>query len=433
MGCRATLRVGALLAGVVAVGCSAPERFEGPVIAYENGRWWTGEGFELGSRSVAEGMFVDVPASAADSVVDLGGRWITPPFGDAHTHNLDGDTSTAREYVREGVFYVQVLTNTIRGAERVKEGFSGPQSLDVVYANGGISSEYGHPIMAYEPRAMGIDWRDFNQHRAEICESRIMEGNAYWFIDDEAELAATWPQIMASDPGVLKIYLLRSDDSRPNGCDRMGLTGMRPELAARVVERAKAAGIEVWAHVENAADLRSAAEIGVRGLAHLPGYWPGEDPEENRIDAETAALAGSRGMVVAPTLYILSNYIQDDSAAFAAGRDLQRENLATWMAGGGRVVIGSDFYGQTARGEVEAFADIGLWTNREILKIWSEETPRAIFPDRRIGRLTPGYEASWLALACDPVETLDCLAQIEQRVKQGFDIEPAEPLVAEPS
>jgi len=431
MGRGAVVRGGALLVALAVVGCSTPETFEGPVIAYENGRWWTGEGFELGSRTVAEGMFVDAPPARADSVVDLEGRWITPPFGDAHTHNLDGDTTTAREYVREGVFYVQVLTNTTRGAERVKEGFAGPETLDVVYANGGISSEYGHPLLAYEARAMGLDWWEFNEHRAEICESRIMEGNAYWFIDDEAELAETWPRIMESSPGILKVYLLHSDDPRPTGCDRMGLTGMRPELAGQVVERARAAGIEVWAHVENAADLRAAAEIGVKGLAHLPGYGLEGTAEEYRIDAATAVLAGERGMVVAPTLQLLSNYVQDDSTAFAARRDLQRENLRTWMAGGGRVVIGSDFYGRTARGEVEAFEEIGLWTNWEILKIWSEETPRAIFPGRRIGSLAPGYEASWLALACDPLDTLDCLEQIERRVKQGFDIEPAESIAVE--
>jgi predicted amidohydrolase YtcJ len=37
-----------------------------------------------------------------------------------------------------------------------------------------------------------------------------------------------------------------------------------------------------------------------------------------------------------------------------------------------------------------------------LLRIWSETTPRAIFPNRQIGRLAPGYEASFLVVDEDP-------------------------------
>lgn len=415
------------MVAVALTACSGDPRFEAPVISYENGNWWTGDGFEVGTRTVSAGTFVEASPAEVDSVVDLEGRWLVPPFGDAHTHNLDGDTTTAPRYLREGVFYVQVLTNTVSGAARVREAFAGPASIDIAYANAGISSEFGHPLLAYEPRAMGLDWTAYNERREEICRSRLMEGEAYFFIEDEAELEETWPRVVESSPDVLKIFLLRSEEPAPTGCERMGLTGMTPELAARVVEKAEEAGLRVWAHVESAADVRAAAEMGVFGLAHLPGY--GFDQEDgaarNRLDSSTLDVVGDLGMYVAPTLQWLDQYGLD-SATYASARALQRENLERWIEAGGKVVVGSDIYGQTARPEIDAFAALGLWTNAEIVRMWAQTTPRSIFPDRRIGGFEPGFEASWLSLECDPVARLTCVDTIVDRVKQGHALTPVQ-------
>jgi imidazolonepropionase-like amidohydrolase len=44
---------------------------------------------------------------------------------------------------------------------------------------------------------------------------------------------------------------------------------------------------------------------------------------------------------------------------------------------------------------------------------------RAVFPARKLGRLEPGFEASLLALACDPIVDFACTKQITLRMKQG--------------
>jgi imidazolonepropionase-like amidohydrolase len=51
--------------------------------------------------------------------------------------------------------------------------------------------------------------------------------------------------------------------------------------------------------------------------------------------------------------------------------------------------------------------------------MWAVETPRAIFPDRRLGHLEAGYEASFLVLDEDPTQSLDALRTVVLRVKQG--------------
>jgi imidazolonepropionase-like amidohydrolase len=81
-------------------------------------------------------------------------------------------------------------------------------------------------------------------------------------------------------------------------------------------------------------------------------------------------------------------------------------------------VVGSDRFGRTAAQEVDAIRSLGAWTDPEVLRMWMA-TPAAIFPGRRIGRLAPGYEASFLVLGANPLERLDAVRDIRLRVKQG--------------
>jgi imidazolonepropionase-like amidohydrolase len=410
------------------------EMTTGPVTTYVNARWLVGDAFVHGSRSAAAGRFVASRAGDPGRTVDLGGAWVVPAFGDAHTHNLDGDTSTLAAYRREGVAYVQVLTNTRGGRVRVAPALEGPGTIDAVYANGAITSTYGHPMLAYEPRAMGLDWTALRDRREDICASRLREREAYWFVDDLAALDREWPTIIAQHPDVLKIMLLHADSHPENpGCEHLGRIGLAPAIAAEVVRRAHDAGLRVWAHVETANDFAAAVDIGVDGIAHLPGYAfrtieRGETAEPYLLDAETARRASARGVVVTPTVSLISSYADDDTALVAATRALQRENLALLRRHGVPMVIGSDWYGRTAWDEVEALADVGLWTPTELLIAWSRTTPRAIFPERRVGALEPGAEATFVGLACDPGANLRCLRDIVVRVTDGVTLpEPASP------
>jgi imidazolonepropionase-like amidohydrolase len=404
-----------------------------PVTRYVNAYWLEGDRFVHGGRGVAGSRFIDDTSAPAARRVDLGGAWVVPAFGDAHTHNLDGDASTIAAYRREGVAYVQVLTNTPAGRERIASVLESPGAPKVAYANGGITSTYGHPMIAYEPRAMGIDWSEFRARRDEICASRLLEGKAYWFVDDEADLELRWDSILAGRPDVLKIFLLRAaEHPEEPACDDFGRIGLAPAVAREVVRRAHARGLRVWAHVETADDFALAVDIGVDGIAHLPGYaFRTVDPDEPRadylIDRATAHRTGEADIVVTPTVSLISSYAREDSVLVREARAVQRENLARLIDGGVRIAIGSDWYGRTAWDEVEALASLGMFTPADLLTAWSVTTPRAIFPERRVGTLEPGAEATFLGLSCDPRERLECLREIELRVTEGIALETVAP------
>jgi hypothetical protein len=421
------------LAAAVAVRALSPadarDLAPGPSFAYLNGKWLTGDRFVSKPMYSSGGTFMERRPAAIDSTIDLGGGYVIPPFGDAHTHNLDGpfnlDSIRAR-YIREGTFFVQVMTNAAARTSDVRGRFNRPCDLDVAYANGGLTSTLSHPFLAYEPRAMtsippGADWTPY---AAAIRKSRIRLGDAYWFIDSLPDLERSWPGILAARPDLIKIFLLDAVEV-PGPMPETGLPsgrGLRPSLVAPIVRRAHAAGLRVAAHIETAADARIAIDAGVEMLAHLPGYLMSEqdDPTRYEIDTATARIAGERGVVVTPTLV----WSRDPGgstapAAVEARIRLQARNIRRLRSAGAHIVIGSDRFGSTAAGEFQEFAALGLWSNVELVSLWSTETTRAIFPTRRLGRLEPGYEASFLVLAADPLTSLDALRQIRLRVKQG--------------
>ena len=97
-----------------------------------------------------DGVFVASLADKPDSVIDLAGAYVVPPFADAHNHNVEfyGDSrarAVITKYLREGVFYDQ---NPLT-LERARAGMTGlvnvPTSLDVIWAVGGLTGRGEHP------------------------------------------------------------------------------------------------------------------------------------------------------------------------------------------------------------------------------------------------------------------------------------------------
>lgn len=72
--------------------------------------------------------------------------------------------------------------------------------------------------------------------------------------------------------------------------------------------------------------------------------------------------------------------------------------------------------------EVEFLNETGVFSNLELLRMWSETTPRVIFPQHKIGALKEGYQANFLVLEGNPIEDFRRVRTIRMRVKQGEPI-----------
>jgi imidazolonepropionase-like amidohydrolase len=213
----------------------------------------------------------------------------------------------------------------------------------------------------------------------------------------------------------VKVYLYHSEDHErlQNDPKAEGHRGMDPRLVPEIVKRAQAAGLQVSAHVYTAADFRNAISGGVHQIAHLPG---GRGPDSLFVltDADAAA-AARRGVTVVTTV---TQHL-DTALTARLLRTQYARNINLLRKHRVPLLIGSDLFPGTAATEVGALVGSGLFSNLELLRMWSVTTPRAIFPARRIGALQDGYEASFLVLRADPLRDFRATQSIALRVKQG--------------
>jgi imidazolonepropionase-like amidohydrolase len=278
--------------------------------------------------------------------------------------------------------------------------------------------------MHYEPRAMGLhDPSTWRENLPKIRHSRRMENDGYWLLDSPEDLDTKLPTILADRTSHLKIILFHSESFLERSADttRINRRGLNPELVQEIVYKAHTAGTRVAAHVETAYDFELAARAGVDIIAHLPGYNLSRvaQLEPFRLTEEIAQLTANRGVIVTPTVFF-GNHATVSEPEWAARRDdLLRYNLNLLKRHQVSIASGTDVFLETARPEIDALAALDLWSNLELLRMWAFTTPKLVFPSRRIGSLEPGYEASFLALECDPIADFDCTHRIARRLKQG--------------
>ena len=61
-----------------------------------------------------------------------------------------------------------------------------------------------------------------------------------------------------------------------------------------------------------------------------------------------------------------------------------------------------------------------VFSNMELLKMWTENATKTTFPYRKVAKLEEGFEASFLVLNENPLEDLsDVNKKIVLKVKQG--------------
>ena len=404
-------------------------------VAYENGLWFNGREFIEQTYYSIDGIFIGERPSRVDFTYDLSGKYIIPPFGDAHTHEL-GDEESLQEmlprFVEDGIFYVQVLTNHASKIVDFRDSFNSSNTIDVLYANGGLTATLGHPFVAYETRAMGLHWSAIFSQRDKIKESRLAEKDAYWFLDSPDDVEKRWSEIMESKPDVLKIFLINTVGHEEFfNTDSMGNFGLSRETAASVVAKAKEQGLRVIAHVDTADDFRIGLDIGVDGFGHLPGYvWNAQvNPEKYRLTGADIARAAEQNVFITPTAIFAQVYATQfgsdgtqtiDKKRRDAVNQFIREELERLYKAGVRIAIGADQHRSTSMLELDYLHnELELFDAATLLEIGTYATPSSIFPDRRIGRFETGYEASFLALERNPLEDWSALGTISLRIKQG--------------
>lgn len=391
------------------------------VVRYENARWWTPAGFQPGVRFVAAGRFVVDPGRTPARTVDLGDAWITPPFAEAHNHNLE-DAASARAmsdaYLAAGILYVKNPNSRATATPGGRALVNRPDTVDAVFSMGGITAPGGHPIRLY-----GM----LSGYYGEPRPGETFEGDAFSLVTSADRIEPVMEALEAQGPDFIKIYLLGSEhhDQPADDGSARSLKGLDPALVPGIVAAAHARGFRVSAHIESAADFRIATAAGVDEINHLPGYAWGRNADAGTYRlTEADARAAARAGVVVVTTTVISRTFGMTPERLAQVQALQVENLRRLHAAGVVVAIGSDSYQSNAAAEVVSLHALGAFAAPELLQLWIDTAAATIFPGRRIGRLEPGYEANLLVLTTDPSLDLSRPPAVRQIYKAGLDITP---------
>jgi len=397
---------------------------------FTNGEIFKGEDFQSGEFCISAGVFVEACPENPDHEMDLGGGYIVPPFAEGHHHTVLFGGWREEMFLEHGIVYTWIMANSVNFGRFVREKYAGPETMDFSLAMASLTDPDGHPLQ------IGFNFHDTVEE---------IEGDWVHTITTEDELAAKWPRVVASNPDFIKLFLVNSEDYNVLKSDLsipIRYKGLAPELALPIVKFAKSAGLDVAAHVRTAHDFHVAIEAGVDVIAHLPGFAIGpsssaeseivklvaelDNPERFLISSRDADMAAKSGTLVVTTVGdnesgLLEAGIPENLARkiISVSKYVQNHNLALLKNAGVEILIGSDAGEGHSVNEAISLGKRGIFSNLEILTSLAVLTPQAIFPKRKIGRIAPGYEGSFLLLRKNPLESLDNLKSPVFVFKEG--------------
>lgn len=382
--------------------------------AYVNGHWFEDGQFISRSIYVVDGQIRFTAPSEIDNTYDLAGRYVIPPFAEAHNHDLTSDfepQERINEYLSDGVFYAKMQSAFSKGFDKLSSNFNTPESVDVIFAFAPVTGPGGHPIRIREL------FFDRGYYEEFFATKEEMSGIGYTQVHDRKDLEVKFSGLVDQQPDFIKVMLSHSEEYalRRDDPEFFGYKGIDPELVPVLVKLAHEKGLRVTAHVNTAADFHYAVAAGVDEIAHLPG--------SNAIEiirSDDARIAAEKGVAVVTTVSLTTKIKEKYPAFFQEVMSQHARNLQRLKDAGVRILIGSDMpYRDTSLREAFILSEMGVFTNAEILTMWCETTARGIFPQRKIGRLDDGFEASFLVLNGNPIEDFSHTKDIFLRVKQG--------------
>jgi imidazolonepropionase-like amidohydrolase len=385
---------------------------------YKNGFWFKDGTFQQHDVYVKEGRFSNLQAATASSqVIDVTGLYLLPPFAEGHNHQLQNSWLVSRfsdKYVADGILYGLMLGGDAFSAQQARQQLAADGTLDVLISGTTVTSSDGHPLqMILQPGPDGVV-----PTKKQVLDKWVIA------VDSLADIDKKMPLIVKGKPQLVKLILVHSeDDTRRNNAKFDGVNGLRPELIKPLVRKLKQQQIRVIAHTESAADFATAVEAGVDSVAHLPGYhwWAGKTAADYRLSDEAIATAKAKQVAVMTTTGLTSLF-KLPQTELAQVQALQKSNLQRLQAQGVTLLVGSDRFDSNVLSEIYYLDALQVLSRGDLLKMLVQHTPQFIFPTRQIGQITPGYEASFVAVKQNPLKQMTALNDVVLRVRQGKEL-----------
>ncbi len=378
-----------------------------------NGNWFDGKVFTERTVWIHYGLLsFEEMGPTPDTIIDLSNRYVIPPFAEAHNHNLESDYRLQERidsYLSNGVFYVKHLSSIKKMIDPLMHYYNKPEGLDVSLAHAPLTGTGGHPV------ALRKRFLEYGRFDGLFNTLEEIETHGYFIIDELEDLENKWDQVLSFEPDFIKIMLLYSEEyqKRKDDSTYFGNKGLNPEIVPEIVRKAHEENLSVSAHVETAYDFHVAVSAGVDEIAHLPEIDNGEP-----IAREDAILAREKGIIVTTTVSLVTK--RSEQSNYDELVENIKSNLELLGEENVKLAIGSDMYNDNSVGEFQLLYDWGIFSNLELLKMWCENGATTTFPNRKIGYLKEGYEASFLVIDNNPLDDMKSINErIILKVKQG--------------
>lgn len=404
---------------------------QSPITAFTHARIFDGMRFVSRDLCVSGAVIVECPA-IPDTTIDLAGTFITPPFGDAHTHHFDGSFTLDWHIslgLESGAFYAMTMTAPTSGVLQIRDRLAGAGNVDVASSLGGLTGPKSHPAEIYEALALGFRTYEQQVEHADIIHaSRRMADNAYYLVETEEDVRQKMALLLANNPDHIKVYL-RHSERYDEGWGKWGPGGgvdpnLLPLISSLSGENNKRLAIAVSSVEDYRASLNAKADL----ITHLPCYQDTEsDPESPYFDISTkeecllapndALRAAQSGM--ANTL-VVTEWAKDRTPKIERW---EKANINALREAGARLLVSVDAYGSTLTEGLIAGVEKGFFTATELMRIATMDTSAFIFPGRKVGCLDIGCEASFIGFAANPTTDISAIRSITYRMKDGELIE----------
>ena len=402
------------------------------VTRYKGAMVFDGTRFVARDLCVSRAVLVECP-DRPDETVSLAGHFITPPFGDAHTHHFDGKYTLGWHRsiaIESGAFYAMTMTAPSKSTLAIRDQFSGPGNIDVATSLGGVTGAQSHPAEIYEALALG--YRTYEEQVANqdrIHASKAAADDAYFIVQTPHDVETKLDMLLANNPDHIKVYLRHSERFDEDWGKWGPGGGINPRLLPLVVKRAREAGKRVAVATSTVFDVRESLAVGADVITHLPCYQDTESDKDSLyfdiaeeaeciLSEEDAARAAEIGM--ASTL-VVSEWARERPEKYKVW---EKRNIKTLQAAGAPLLLSVDAYGSSHTEGLIAGVAQGYLSAVDALRIGTMATPAFIFPNRKVGCLDPGCSASFIAFGANPLTSFEAIGDIRFRLKDGEELNP---------
>ena len=323
------------------------------------------------------------------------------------------------------------MTMTARGSQvaLIRQRLRGPGNVDVSSSTGAFTGPDSHPIEIYEAIVLGAYTYEDQLARAnEIRASSLVADDAYFVVESVDDVQEKWPLLLQSQPDHIKVYL-RSSERYDEGFGKWGPGGgIDPSLLGTIRELSRDAGLRMAVANSSIGDFRASLSAGADMITHLPCYQDSssdeaspyfdiDTAEECLISEDDARLAAIQNMI---SVLIVTEWAKERPDEQV---EWEKANIKTLKEAGAPLAVGVNAYGATLTDGMIAGANKGFLSPAELLRVASMDTPRAIFPTRKIGCLEVGCEASFIGFERNPIEDISAIRNISLRYKDGQVLE----------